>query len=74
MARRRIDWMPGLAAAEALEIAEAMWPRLRRQEVIDRLVITGLSALKHEPWQPPHFVGFDRDAWQLPGNIPNLAD
>jgi hypothetical protein len=44
--RFRINWCPGDAALEAVQIAERMYPHLRRQEVIDRLVLTGLWALK----------------------------
>jgi len=40
-----------------------------KQEIIDRLVITGLSALKHEPWTPPPFSGFDLHVWKLPANL-----
>lgn len=64
--RLRIDWVPGGAALQSLEIGERLWPHLRRQEVIDRLVITGLSALQHPPWRPPALPGQDRDRWSLP--------
>ena len=42
--------MPGQAAFDALGIAGAMFPNMRPQAVIDRLVITGLCALH---WKPP---------------------
>ena len=67
--RPRIDWCPGEAASEAVEIARELFPHLRKQEVIDRLVITGLYALKQPPWAPPQFVGSDRDKWALPDDL-----
>ena len=67
--RTRIDWQPGDAALEALEIAESLRPHLRTQELIDMLVITGLAALRHEPWAPPTFHGFNRNTWRLPASL-----
>jgi len=67
--RLRIDWCPGDAALEAVQIAERMYPHLRRQEIIDRLVITGLWALKQPPAIPPRFDGRNRDRWRLPANL-----
>lgn len=61
--RTRIDYMPGSAALEALELAAAMFPNARPQALLDRLVITGLCALH---WQAPALWGVDRDRWQLP--------
>ena len=61
--RTRIDYMPGSAALEALELAAAMYPDARPQALLDRLVITGLCALQ---WKPPMLFGTDRDRWQLP--------
>lgn len=43
--RTRIDYMPGNAAFEALGLASDMFPTMRPQELIDKLVITGLCAL-----------------------------
>ena len=62
-ARARIDYMPGQAALDALGLASEMFPNLRTQALIDRLVITGLMALH---WKPPSFYGTDRDRWKLP--------
>lgn len=67
--RQRIDWAPGDAALEAIEIAETLFPHLRRQEIIDRLVLTGLWALRQPPAIPPRFDGCDRDQWRLPANL-----
>ena len=64
--RIRIDYMPGPAALQALAIAETLLPNARQQELIDRLVITAVSALAHQHWQPPRLWGKDRDAWKLP--------
>lgn len=61
--RARIDYMPGNAAFEALGLAADMFPDLRTQGLIDKLVITGLCALH---WKPPVLWGTDRDRWQLP--------
>jgi hypothetical protein len=58
--------MPGDAAQEALRIGCRVFPHLKTQEVIDRLVLTGLYAMKQPPWSPPNFHGTDRDAWELP--------
>ena len=69
--RPRIDWQPGDAALEALSVAESLFPHLRRQEVIDRLVITGLCALRHPPWAPPPLFGKSRDSWRLPASLSN---
>ena len=55
--------MPGQAALNALGLASEMFPNLRSQALIDRLVITGLVALHRKP---PSFYGADRDRWQLP--------
>ena len=43
--RTRIDYMPGAAALEALDIAAKMFPKTRPQALLDTLVIAGLSAL-----------------------------
>lgn len=61
--RTRIDYMPGNAAVDALEIAAAMFPNMRPQAVLDKLVITGLCALR---WKAPALYGNDRDRWKLP--------
>ena len=61
--RTRIDYMPGQAAFDALGIAGAMFPNMRPQALIDKLVITGLVALH---WKPPMLYGADRDHWKLP--------
>lgn len=65
-ARTRIDYMPGQAAFDALALAAEMFPNLRPQAVIDKLVITGLVALH---WQPPNLWGTDRDRWKLPEQL-----
>lgn len=58
--------MPGNAAFEALGLASDMFPTMRPQELIDKLVITGLCALY---WKAPALWGHDRDRWQLPDNM-----
>ena len=69
--RTRIDWMPGNAALDALALATEMFPKLRQQALIDRLVITAASALAHhqDRWTPPSLWGSDRDRWKLPDNL-----
>lgn len=62
-ARARIDYMPGQAAFDALGLASEMFPTMRPQALLDKLVITGLCALH---WKPPMLYGADRDRWQLP--------
>jgi hypothetical protein len=63
--RVRVDYMPGPAALEALEAAQALHPDCNTQALIDRLVITGLSALVHGHWEPPRLYGRDRERWKL---------
>ena len=71
--RTCIDYVPGDAALDALALAEDMFPALRTQALIDRLVITAVSALhhvtQHKPWQPPGMWGVSRDRWTLPHNL-----
>ena len=43
--RTRIDYVPGKAAFDALALASDMFPNMRPQALIDKLVITGLVAL-----------------------------
>lgn len=64
--RVRVDYMPGPAALEALQAAQELHPDCNTQALIDRLVITGLSALVHGRWEPPRLHGRDRERWQLP--------
>ena len=63
MKRKRIDWMPGKAAQAVLSAAEARFPQLGQQALIDKLVICGWSALEHEHWQEPALHGRNRDRW-----------
>lgn len=67
--RRRIEWCPGDAALEALEIGEELFSNLNRQALIDRLVITGLAAYTGRHWCPPPFLGTSRDCWSLPAEL-----
>lgn len=69
--RTRIDYMPGQAAFDALGIAGAMFPNMRPQALIDKLVITGLCALH---WNPPMLYGADRDLWKLPEQFSTVPD
>ena len=69
--RARVDYMPGTAALEALGIAGAMFPDMRPQALLDKLVITGLCALH---WKAPALYGTDRDRWQLPDYLRQSAD
>ena len=71
--RVRVDYMPGPAALEALEAAQALHPDCNAQALIDRLVITGLSALVHGHWQPPKLYGRDRERWKLPEGLRQTA-
>jgi hypothetical protein len=64
--RTRIDYMPGNAALEALGLAGEMFPDARPQALLDKLVITGLCALR---WKAPTLYGDDRDRWTLPGEL-----
>ena len=66
--RVRVDYMPCNAAIEAIQAAQAMFPDENTQALIDRMVITGLSALVHGKWQPPNLYG-QRDGWTLPSNL-----
>lgn len=63
----RIDWIPGPAARQAIDVAGAMLTGHNRQDVIDRLVILGLWVLKHNA--PPQLHGNDRHRWRLPPDL-----
>ncbi len=67
--RTRIDYMPGNAGLDALVLAAEMFPNMRQQALIDRLVIVAVSALKHKHWKPPYLGGHDRDTWTLPQEL-----
>jgi len=69
--RTRIDYMPGQAALAALGLASEMYPNLRTQALIDKLVITGLAALQ---WKPPQLYGHNRDAWRLPEQFRTVSE
>ena len=66
--RVRVDYMPCPAAVEALTVAQARYPNSNTQALIDRMVITGLSALVHGRWDPPALYG-KRDRWTLPNDL-----
>ncbi len=66
--RLRIDYMPCQAAIDALHATQVMFPKATTQALIDRMVITGLSALVHGTWQPPALWG-KRDRWKLPEDL-----
>ena len=66
--RTRVDYMPCDAAVEALQAAQELYPDANTQALIDRLVITGLSALVHGRWEPPSLWGH-RDRWELPDSL-----
>ena len=72
--RARIDYMPGSAAFDALGVAGAKFPSLRPQALLDKLVITAVSALAYQHWQPPALWGHDRDAWKLPADLMPVND
>lgn len=69
--RARIDYMPGGAAVDALAVASGMFPNMRPQALLDKLVITGLCALH---WKAPTLYGGDRDRWKLPEELRPGAD
>ena len=70
--RVRVDYMPSDAALQALQAAQDLYPKANTQALIDRMVITGLSALVHGKWQPPSLWG-QRDRWKLPDNLRGLV-
>ena len=67
--RVRVDYVPGPAALEALQAAQELHPKDNTQALLDRLVITGLSALVHGRWEPPRLFGRDREQWRLPEEL-----
>lgn len=67
--RVRVDYTPGPAALEALQAAQGLHPRDNTQALLDRLVITGLSALVHGHWAPPRLFGRNREHWRLPEEL-----
>lgn len=64
--RARIDYMPGQAACDELDLAADLFPEMRIQALIDKLVITGLCALR---WKAPSLYGSNRDHWKLPDEL-----
>ena len=70
--RERIDYMPGPAAVQAMDAAAKLVPKDRPQDLIDRLVIIGASALAVEHWKPPQLYGVGRDQWRLPDELKRL--
>ena len=70
--RVRVDYMPCQAAIEALHAAQVIYPKASTQALIDRMVITGLSALVHSRWQPPSLWGH-RECWKLPDNLQSIV-
>ena len=72
----RIDWMPGAAAREALELAKQLYPNRSPQELIDQMVITGLgAAVAYElnAYQPPALMPRARQTWKLPADFVDRA-
>ena len=69
----RVDWCPGPAAIEALAIGEDLCPGRSRQNLIDLLVITGVSAMLASPWRPPSFPAGSRYRWRLPADLAGKA-
>jgi hypothetical protein len=67
--RVRIDYMPGAAALQAIDIASAMFPDARPQALLDKLVITAVSVLAHKHWRAPCLHGSNRDQWKLPDTL-----
>ena len=67
--RIRVDYMPGPAALAALQAARKLHPDCNIQRLIDRLIITGLSALVHGRWEPPRLHGRNREQWKLPEEL-----
>jgi hypothetical protein len=65
--RQRIDYTPGDAALEAIDVARTLLVGHGQQDVLDRLVILGLWALKRSP--PPALLGNDRHRWTLPAEL-----
>ena len=53
-------------AFDALGLAAEMFPDMRPQALLDKLVITGLCALH---WKAPALCGADRDRWKLPQEL-----
>jgi hypothetical protein len=70
--RVRVDYMPCTAALQALHAAQELYPKASTQALLDRMVITGLSALVHGKWQPPLLWG-PRERWKLPDELQNVV-
>jgi len=41
----------------------------RPQALLDKLVITAVSALAHKHWSAPYLAGRNRDQWKLPEDL-----
>jgi hypothetical protein len=65
-----MDYMLRNVAVDALALAGDMFPDTRPQVLLDKMVITAVSALVHDRdhkrWESPRLWGRDRDAWKLP--------
>jgi hypothetical protein len=46
-----------------------MFPDTRPQALLDRLVITAVSALAQVHWHAPYLGGRNRDRWKLPDDL-----
>lgn len=63
--RPRIDYAPGKAAQEAIaEVAQRFPQWDNQQDLLDRLILTGASALLHEHWAPPRLFEQSRHRWR----------
>lgn len=64
--QKRVEWLPGPAAADALQILRALHPRHSQQELIDLALIRMAWA---ERFPPPQMPGRDRTRWSLPAEL-----
>ena len=63
-----------MSGLEALAIAGELFPDTRPQALLDKLVITAVSALAHKHWRATHLYGSNRDRWKLPNDLRPAAD
>ena len=64
----RIEWIPSRAGEDVLRVAAKLYPQYARAALIEKLLITGLSALRQQPWRPPELWG-NRKGWKLPTEL-----
>lgn len=64
--QKRVEWLPGPAAADALQVLRALHPGRSQQDLIDLALIRMAWA---ERFPEPQMPGRDRTRWTLPAEL-----